>query len=168
MELTQSIHLIAAAATLAVLIGFLCYRIGMASAHGILAGQLHRSRAVIEQLHSEVRAHKVLLEIERDDAEQQGIQLAAALHKQRDHQAQLEAIMQDADARVAAITRRTLSHAEGEQLHSISELLGLARATFQSLGAADKAELALTLSRNALNIASKAPAILANAQERAA
>lgn len=86
--------------------------------------------------------------------------------KQQHHQAQLEAIMQDADARVATYARRAnpFNHDDRITLQAAANQLQVAANTYTGLHAPDEARFATQMQLRLLNLAERLQTTLA-AQE---
>lgn len=91
----------------------------------------------IAALNNDVAQHQQLREIEK-----------------RGHQTAVEAIMQDADERIALYARRSnpLNAQDLEDLEALSTLLDLAAATFAGVRANDKATLTRNLQQRLINM----------------
>lgn len=151
----ETIDIIAAATILSALLALLTYRLGLAAARSIKRAELFAAQDTINTLRETIQGLHTSLSIERDDAHQSNTQLAALMKKQEHHQAQLEALMQDADERIAIYAQRALTEDDAAQLQAMARKLELAANTFAGINAHDHAQAARQFAVRAFNMAAK-------------
>lgn len=120
------------------------YALGYDAAYQSQQRLLDSCHARIKALHNDAAQHHQLREIEK-----------------RGHQTAIEAIMQDADERIALYARRSnpLNEKDLADLDALSTLLDLAAATFAGVRAHDKATLTRNLQQRLINMAQRLRAL---------
>lgn len=160
------LDIVAAASIITALVGLLTYRLGLGAVHHIKRAELFAAEDTIRTLRESIQSLQTSLCIERDDAHQANTQLALLMKKQEHHQAQLEAIMQDADHRIAVYASRALTEDDAAHLHAMERKLSLAAKFFAGLDSQEHAQAARQLGQRALLIATKYQPAAASTWER--
>lgn len=162
----STINIIFAALFACAIAGLIAYRVGLST--GARAQRLknqaqrtaeakliQRSERTIESLTTRLAA---LLTRQTETAER-----ASALAKnQETHQAQLEAIMQDADTRVTIYARRAnpFNHEDRITLQAAANQLDVAANTYSGLQASDQVRFARQMQQRLLNLVERLDAAL--------
>ncbi len=157
MELTtQHLYALGAAIICALaLVSLIAYRIGLGTVRGINTTALAEAEDSNRALRKAIASLNTACAIDRDDAHQANTQLSALMKKQEHHQAQLQAISEDADNRVAQFANRQLTHEDLIHLRQMAAKLELAAEMFARFTSHDQATQARQLAARALNIAAR-------------
>ena len=127
------------------------YSQGHRAGHGSQQRVINDYQARVKAMHNDLGQIQHLRDVERQ------------AHKQA-----LEAMMQDADARIAVYARRALTDEDHATLQALAALLDTAAATFAGLQSSDKATLARQLQQRVINLRERMTATSADQSEQAA
>lgn len=156
------------------LAGLIAYRIGLST--GARAQRLsnqtqHNAKARLIQSHESTIQNlttrmAALLTRQTETAER----ATALANKQATHQAQLEAIMQDADARVAIYARRSnpFNHDDRITLQAAANQLDIAANTYSGLMLGDQVRFARQMQQRLLNLVERLDATLKASDQQTA
>lgn len=126
------ITLVAATLATIALTGFAAYRFGLVGGFASAAVHLDIAHDTLTELQAE---HNNVLEAAKENR----LRLDSHIGKTKRLEAQLDAITQDCDNRIAAITRRTLTHDDINNLRIINKQLLVASQTYSNLQLLDQA-----------------------------
>lgn len=168
-----SINIIFSALFSCALAGLIAYRIGMgtgARAQRLLNDATHNQQAkaiqsssrTIESLTTRLAALLTRQTETAERATQCEARATALATRQESHQAQLEAIMQDADNRVATYARRAnpFNHDDRITLQAAANQLDAAAKVYAGLMASDQARFARQMQQRLLNLVERLDAAL--------